>query len=60
MMKRCPDCAEKEGFFKGNGKCSKCDGTGTNPKLNAEEPECPRCQGTGVCATCGGKGRVER
>jgi len=51
---RCPDCAG--GVFSANGKCGQCDGTGINIKLNSDEPKCPSCGGTGVCATCGGTG----
>jgi hypothetical protein len=51
---RCPDC--DEGTFHGNGRCSRCNGTGSNASLSADEPKCPACHGTGVCATCGGAG----
>lgn len=51
---RCPDC--DEGSFRGNGRCSKCHGSGVNLRLTSEEPKCPACDGTGVCATCQGEG----
>jgi hypothetical protein len=51
---RCTDCAE--GFFEGNGRCSKCNGTGVNTQLDSDQPKCPFCKGTGVCATCNGTG----
>ena len=51
---RCPDCAG--GFFSGNGKCGRCDGTGINTQLDSAQPKCPYCAGSGVCATCGGTG----
>ena len=51
---RCPDCAG--GVFEETGKCGKCDGTGINTQLNSAQPKCPYCRGTGVCATCNGKG----
>lgn len=52
--RRCPDCAG--GAFVGNGKCSRCDGTGINVNVASSAPGCPSCRGTGVCATCGGEG----
>jgi hypothetical protein len=51
---RCQDCAR--GFFEGNGKCGKCNGTGVNTQLNSAQPQCPYCKGTGVCGSCGGTG----
>jgi DnaJ-class molecular chaperone len=51
---RCPDCAE--GAFVGNGRCSQCNGTGINTRLDSDEPKCPACDGTGVCGTCRGAG----
>ncbi len=54
---RCPDC--DQGLVEGNGKCSKCLGSGRNPSLNSEEDLCRYCGGTGTCATCGGSGRKE-
>lgn len=57
-MSRCPDCAG--GVLIGNGKCSQCNGTGINTQLDAEQPKCPWCKGTGVCATCEGTGFLLR
>jgi hypothetical protein len=51
---RCPDCAE--GVFTGNGRCGRCNGTGINVNLASDMPNCPACNGTGVCHTCGGAG----
>ena len=51
---RCPGCAG--GFFEGDGKCGKCNGTGINTQLDSAQPQCPFCAGTGVCASCGGSG----
>jgi hypothetical protein len=39
-------------FCEGAGRCSACEGTGTNPHINEPEPKCQRCSGTGVCAQC--------
>jgi hypothetical protein len=51
----CPDCFE--GLFSGStGHCRHCDGTGTNTQLDAENPKCPYCEGTGKCSTCQGTG----
>jgi DnaJ-class molecular chaperone len=51
---RCLDC--DEGAFTGNGRCSKCHGSGVNLNLSSDEPKCLFCNGTGVCANCGGSG----
>jgi hypothetical protein len=48
---RCRDCD-----WHGNGKCSKCYGTGINLKLNSGEAKCGNCGGTGSCPNCGGTG----
>jgi hypothetical protein len=53
---RCPDCAA--GLLEGDGRCGKCNGTGINTQLDSAQPKCPYCHGTGVCATCGGSGRM--
>ena len=50
----CPDCAG--GVFSGDGRCGKCDGTGINTQFDSDQPKCPYCGGSGVCATCGGTG----
>lgn len=68
---RCPDCDSVSLIpyaDEGNGKCSKCNGTGTggviedfidgfNP-LGSQGSECQECHGTGQCQTCGGSGTV--
>jgi RecJ-like exonuclease len=59
MTRYCPDCASSGGFFKGNGICGLCDGTGTTPQLNPARPKCSMCGGAGVCVTCHGRGRVK-
>jgi len=51
---RCPDC--DEGALHGNGRCSRCHGTGINVNLASDAPKCPACDGTGICSTCGGSG----
>lgn len=51
---RCPDC--DGGTFTGDGRCSRCYGTGVNLNLVSADGKCPPCRGTGVCATCGGSG----
>jgi DnaJ-class molecular chaperone len=40
----------------GNGRCSKCHGSGINLRLTSNDPKCPACDGTGVCRTCDGSG----
>ena len=61
LMSKCPDC--DGGMFKGDGKCSKCHGSGTlNTILNdisGEDTECRQCRGSGECPTCRGEGLVE-
>jgi hypothetical protein len=32
------------------GKCSECNGTGTNTHLNSSDRKCPHCSGTGICS----------
>ena len=51
---RCPDC--DGGMLRGNGRCSRCHGSGTNLNLASDLPKCPACDGSGTCATCGGAG----
>lgn len=53
--RRCSECATGI-FTSGNGKCSKCFGTGANTALNSPDPTCPNCKGTGSCPNCGGTG----
>jgi DnaJ-class molecular chaperone len=50
----CLNCDEHT--FLGNGRCSHCHGSGVNLRLTSDEPKCPACGGTGICATCGGEG----
>lgn len=57
----CPDCdgpAIDFGYGAGDGKCSVCHGIG-NLGLTMLGNECYKCNGTGVCQTCGGSGEVE-
>jgi hypothetical protein len=51
---RCPDC--DDGVFEGNGRCSRCHGSGINLNLASDAPKCLYCDGSGVCATCDGSG----
>jgi len=53
IRRACRDCL-KMGVS--TGDCPYCDGTGANPQLDAANPKCPRCGGTGRCATCNGTG----
>jgi hypothetical protein len=48
---RCPQC-------KDDGKCSECNGTGVNARLNEDDPKCRNCRGTGKCPACEGRGRA--
>lgn len=54
---RCGDC--DAGMFQGDGRCSRCHSSGTNLNLASDLPKCPACAGSGVCATCGGRGFIE-
>jgi hypothetical protein len=56
-LQRCPDC--DDGIFQGDGRCSRCHGSGTNLNLASDVPKCPACEGSGICATCGGTGILE-
>jgi hypothetical protein len=47
----CLECEER-----GNGKCSRCFGTGVNTQLNSPDSKCPNCGGTGKCPGCNGTG----
>ena len=69
-MSQCPDCDSVKIFSdspEGNGKCAVCHGTGfavffdsiAMELLNAEQPQCEECQGTGRCPTCQGSGVIE-
>jgi len=67
-MGKCPDCdGVKILFDEGDGKCSRCHGTGgpdiiaaladnINVFPDAEPSKCYVCAGSGVCQTCGGTG----
>jgi hypothetical protein len=46
-------------FCGGDGKCAECGGTGVNPHLNEDEPNCRNCSGSGGCPGCEGTGRVQ-
>ena len=54
--KRCPDCYGR-GFW-GDGRCPGCAGSGKSLSLSHPELQCWRCQGTGICTTCNGFGRL--
>ena len=65
---RCDDCDDVTFDLpwaqKGNGKCSRCHGTGSEPEdlplpLPPVEPPCRRCGGSGVCPTCDGEGIID-
>lgn len=76
---RCPNC-DGDAYLlfpafddRGDGKCSKCHGTGEgsifdaivdrfNPLLTEEEQRsvCDRCNGSGECRTCHGSGVIRR
>jgi hypothetical protein len=61
----CLDC-EKHGMFgTGNGKCFACHGTGQQLRdgvmdgvLRRDYQRCRICGGSGICATCNGKGNL--
>lgn len=50
-MVTCPDC-------KGNGKCTRCKGTGKIGTFPMSP--CPKCGGSGNCITCSGSFRISR
>ena len=74
-MARCPECEGSDWFnVHGNGKCSKCLGTGVEGggwkkaildvadpfNLDSHDPDkCSRCNGSGECPRCDGTGDVE-
>ena len=43
---------------RGDGKCSKCGGTGINGNVASSESACARCAGTGRCPHCDGRGFI--
>ena len=57
----CNDCD-----YPGDGKCSACHGTGSNPDwaqsfgdaLVGESQDCQECNGSGKCSTCNGAGYI--
>lgn len=66
-MAECPDCHSIEIFEwprKGNGVCSHCYGdgrstmSGLNEKIAGCRLDCIYCDGTGICQTCDGTGRI--
>ncbi len=73
-MSRCTDCQsiDLSGLFssRGNGRCSKCDGTGHDQMVEGlvqlatlgiedHKIDCEECHGTGQCQSCGGTGEVD-
>lgn len=66
-MSRCPDCDDRYILGGGNGKCSKCHGTGKNPSmmddiaesLGNKPTKCWKCDGSGDCPTCKGTGEID-
>jgi hypothetical protein len=53
-QRRCLDC--DGGMFTGDGRCSRCHGSGVNLNLASDVPKCLSCGGSGVCQTCAGSG----
>lgn len=47
MAQDCKGCG-------GNGKCTRCNGAGTNM---AGFGTCPKCKGSGNCTVCQGSGK---
>jgi DnaJ-class molecular chaperone len=58
--KRVCDCTTGSWNGVGNGRCTKCSGTGVNVHLNSPKPECGDCGGNGVCPVCNGTGTRPR
>jgi len=56
--KRCPDCYGAHWIW-GDGKCSRCAGSGKSLSLSYPELECGQCNGSGTCPTCGGTGKLK-
>ena len=62
---RCRNCDNFSIFEnRGNGKCSKCHGSGKDnswasgivKSIAGQAEKCYLCRGTGTCQKCGGKG----
>lgn len=51
---RCADC--DGGVLIGDGRCSRCHGSGVNLNLASSISKCLSCDGTGVCRNCDGTG----
>ena len=68
-MAQCPSCHSIKifpGVHEGDGKCSKCYGSGYGialdqfvSKLVGEKSNCLRCNGSGECPRCDGTGVIE-
>src|SRR2546426_1608942 len=63
MKQKCPDCVSVEILSgTGNGKCSRCYGSGKVGTIADDiaggKRACERCHGSGQCQTCGGHGVV--
>ena len=68
-MARCNDCNSISTMIfvdQGDGKCSKCCGSGLGDALDqfsgnlvGEKSECLKCGGSGDCPTCNGTGVVD-
>lgn len=66
-MEKCPDCYSVAILGSGgDGKCSRCKGTGLGTLVDQisssifdYKSECDECGGSGECQTCGGSGMVD-
>lgn len=66
-MARCPDCNSSGDIFGlyGDGVCSHCHGdgksllSGLNEAVMGVSLECNYCDGSRICQTCGGSGKVD-
>jgi hypothetical protein len=50
----CPDCG---GNFVRSGRCSACQGSGQDARLNSADSICRVCGGDGLCRSCSGTGQ---